>query len=146
MREVAQKLVSTPKFSFQDLKLNIRDIIAVLKDTMNTTSSPLPILNSRATRVPSNTLERHSISSRVLNGIHNMVTSFNMAKLMGFLTSNSTFTYRKGVKNTSLVDFLLDKGIVDSHFLHKVSYSFLKVVPSEKIPSPLELPLLIILS
>jgi hypothetical protein len=33
MREVAQKLVSTPLFSFQDLKLSTRDIIAILKDT-----------------------------------------------------------------------------------------------------------------
>jgi hypothetical protein len=37
MREVAQKLVNTPLFSFQDLKLSTRDIIAVLKDTLNTT-------------------------------------------------------------------------------------------------------------
>jgi hypothetical protein len=37
MREVVQKLVSTSLFSFQDLKLNIRDIIVVLKDTLNTT-------------------------------------------------------------------------------------------------------------
>jgi hypothetical protein len=29
MREVAQKLVSTPLFSFQDLKLSTKDIIAV---------------------------------------------------------------------------------------------------------------------
>ncbi len=43
MCEVAQKLVSTPLFSFQDLKLNTRDIIAVLKDTLNTTLGPLPI-------------------------------------------------------------------------------------------------------
>jgi len=34
--------------------------------------------------------------------------------------------------NTSLVDLLLSKGIVDSHSLHKVSHSFPKVVPSEK--------------
>jgi len=43
MREVAQKLVNTPLFSFQDLKLSTKDIIAVLKDTLNTTSGPLPI-------------------------------------------------------------------------------------------------------
>jgi len=41
MREVVQKLVNTPLFSFQDLKLNTKDIIVVLKDTPNTTSSPL---------------------------------------------------------------------------------------------------------
>ncbi len=32
----------------------------------------------------------------------------------------------------SLVDLLLNKGIVDSHSLHKVFHSFLKVVPSER--------------
>jgi hypothetical protein len=55
-----------------------------------------------------------------------------MAKLMGFPTSNSTFTYQKGVKNTSLMNFLLNKGIVDSHSFHKVSHSFPKVMPSER--------------
>jgi hypothetical protein len=30
------------------------------------------------------------------------------------------------------VDLLLNKGIMDRHFLHKVSHSFLKVVPSER--------------
>jgi len=44
MHEVAQKLVSTPLFSFQDLKLSTKDIIAILEDTLNTTSSPLPSL------------------------------------------------------------------------------------------------------
>jgi hypothetical protein len=55
-----------------------------------------------------------------------------MAKLMGFPTSDFTSTYQKGVKNTSFVDLLLSKSIVDSHSLHKVSHSFLKVVPSER--------------
>jgi len=55
-----------------------------------------------------------------------------MAKLVGFPTSDSTFTYQKGVQNTSLVDLLLNKGVMDSHSLHKVSHSFLKVVPSER--------------
>jgi hypothetical protein len=63
MREVAQKLVSTLLFSFQDLKLSTKDIIVVLKDTMNTTLGPLSILDPHAIGVPSNTLERHSISS-----------------------------------------------------------------------------------
>ncbi len=49
MREVAQKLVSTSLFSFQDLKLSTRDIIAILEDTLNTTSGPLPIPNPHAT-------------------------------------------------------------------------------------------------
>jgi hypothetical protein len=55
-----------------------------------------------------------------------------MDKLMGSATSNFTFTYQKGVKNTSLVDLLFSKGIVDSHSLHKVFHSFLKVVFSER--------------
>jgi len=58
MHEVAQKLVSTPLFNFQDLKLSTRDIIAVLKDTLNTTFGPLPIPDPHVTWVPSNTLER----------------------------------------------------------------------------------------
>jgi hypothetical protein len=55
-----------------------------------------------------------------------------MAKVMGSPTFDSTFTYQKGTKNTSLVDLLFSKGVVDSHFLHKVFHSFLKVVPSER--------------
>jgi hypothetical protein len=51
MREVVQKLVSTPLFSFQNLKLNTKDIITILKDTLNTTSVPLPIPNPHATGV-----------------------------------------------------------------------------------------------
>jgi hypothetical protein len=93
MHEMAQKLVSTPLFSFQDLKLSARDIIAVLKDTLNTTSGPLPIPDPHATRLPSNTLERHLISSPVVDGIRDLVTSSSMAKLVGFPTSDSTFTY-----------------------------------------------------
>ncbi len=56
----------------------------------------------------------------------------SMAKLVGSPTSDSTFTYQKGAKNTSLVDLLLSKGIVDNHSLHKVFHSFPKVVPSER--------------
>ncbi len=51
---------------------------------------------------------------------------------MGFPTPDYTFTYQKGAKNTSLVDLLFSKGVVDSHSLHKVSHSFPKVVPSER--------------
>jgi hypothetical protein len=93
MCEMTQKLVSTPLFSFQDLKLSTRDIIAILKDTMNITSGPLPILDPDDRGVPSNTLERHSINSCVTNGVRNPVISFSMAKLMGFPTFDSTFTY-----------------------------------------------------
>ncbi len=73
-------------------------------------------------------MERHSIGSLV----RNLVTSSSMAKLVGSPTSDSTFTYQKGAKNTSLVDLLLNKGVVDSRFLHKVSHSFPKVVFNEK--------------
>jgi hypothetical protein len=132
MHEVAQKLVSTPLFSFQDLKLSTRDIIAILEDTLDTTSGPLPIPEPHAIKVPSNILEKHSISSRVADDFCNLVTSFSMAKLMGFPTFNSTFTYHKGVQNTSLVDLLLSKGVVDSHSLHKISHSFPKVVPNKR--------------
>ncbi len=132
MHEVAQKLMSTPLFSFQDLKLSTKDIIAILEDTLNTTSGPLPIPDPHATEVPSNTLERHSIGSRVGDGVRNLVINSSMAKLVGFPTSNYTFTYQKGVQNTSLVDLLLSKGVVNSHSLHKVSHSFPKVVPSER--------------
>jgi hypothetical protein len=55
-----------------------------------------------------------------------------MAKLVGSPTFDSTFTYQKGTKNTSLVNLLLNKGVVDSHSLHKIFHSFSKVVPSER--------------
>jgi len=93
MREVAQKHVSTPLFCFQNLKLNTKDIITVLKDTLNITSGPLPIPNPHVRGVPSNTLERHSIGSRVANGVCNQIINFNTIKLMGSPTSDSTLTY-----------------------------------------------------
>jgi len=65
--------------------------------------------------------KEHSISSRVANGICNLVTSCNMAQLMGSPTSDSTFTYQKGAKNTSFVDLLFSKGVMDSQSLHKIS-------------------------
>jgi len=94
MHEVVQKLVNTPLFSFQDLKLNTRDIIAVLEDTLNTTSRPLPIPDPHVIKVPSNTLEKHSIGSRVVDGVRNLVTNSSMVKLVGFPTSDSTFSYQ----------------------------------------------------
>jgi len=132
MHEMAQNLVSTPLFCFQNLKLSTRDIIAILKDTLNTTSGLLPIPDPHATGVPSNTLERHSIGSRVIDDVRNLVISSSMAKLVGFPTSNSTFTYQKRAKNTSFVDLLLNKSVVDNYSLHKVFHSFPKVVPSER--------------
>jgi len=95
MREMAQKLVNTPLFSFQDLKVNTKDIIVVLKDTLNITSNLLPIPDPHATHVPSNTLERHSIGSHVGDGVCNLVTNSSMAKLVGIPTFDSTFTYQK---------------------------------------------------
>jgi hypothetical protein len=55
-----------------------------------------------------------------------------MVKPVGSSTSDSTFTYQKWAKNNSLVDLLLSKGVVDSHSLHKVFHSFLKVALSER--------------
>jgi len=128
------------------LKLSTRDIIAILKDTLNTTLGPLPIPDSHAIGVPSNTLERHLIGSHVVDGIHNLVTSSNMAKLVGFPTSDSTFTYQKGVKNTSFMDLLFNKGIVDNYSFHKVFHSFLKVVPSERTSITTKVAIVTILS
>ncbi len=114
------------------MKLSIKDIIVILKDTLNTTSSPLPILDPHVIGVPSNTLEKHSVGSRVTDGICNLVTSSSMVKLVGSPTSDFTFTYQKGANNTSLVDLLFNKVIVDNHSLHKISHSFPKVVLSER--------------
>jgi hypothetical protein len=113
MHEVVQKLVNTSLFSFQDLKLSTRDIIVVLKDTLNITSGLLPIPDPHAVGVPSNTLERHLISSHVVDGVCNLVISFSMAKLVGSPTFDSTFIYLKGVKNTSFVDLLFNKRVVE---------------------------------
>jgi hypothetical protein len=55
-----------------------------------------------------------------------------MAKLFSSPTFDFTFTYQKGAKNISFVDLLLSKGVVDNHFVHKVSQSFPKVAPSER--------------
>jgi len=93
MCEVAQKLVNTLLFNFQNLKLSTKDIIVVLKDTLNITSSLLLIHDPHVIRVPSNTLERHSIGSHVADGVCNLITSSSMVKLVGSPTSDSTFTY-----------------------------------------------------
>jgi len=55
-----------------------------------------------------------------------------MAKLVGSCTFDFTFIYQKRAKNTSLVDLLLRKGVMDSHSFHKVFHSFPKVVPNER--------------
>jgi hypothetical protein len=82
MCEEAQKLVNTLLFSFQDLKLSTRDIIVVLKDTLNNTLRPLPMHDPHAIKVPSNTLEKHLINSCVVNGVRNLVINSNMVKLV----------------------------------------------------------------
>ncbi len=129
--------MSTPLFSFQDLKLSIGDIIIVLKDSLNTTSGPLPIPNPHATRVPSNTLERHLIGSRVVDGVRNLVTDSSMVKLVGSPTSDSMFTYQKGTKAPYLwIAILSTKSLI-----HFSRWCLMK-----KLPLPLELPLSTILS
>jgi len=90
---MAQKLISTLLFNFQDFKLNTKDIIVIPKDTLNTTLGPLPIPDPHATKVPSNTLERHLISSHVVDGVHNLIISSSMVELVGSPTFDSTFTY-----------------------------------------------------
>jgi hypothetical protein len=77
-------------------------------------------------------LKKNSFGSLVTNGVHYLVINSNMAKLVGSPTIDYTFTYQKGVNNTSFMDLLLNKGVVDNHSFHKVSHSFPKVVPSEK--------------
>jgi hypothetical protein len=104
--------VSRLLFSFQDLKLSTRDMIVVLKDTLNTSLGPLLIPDPHAIGVPSNTLERHSISSRVVDDVRIIITTSSMAKLMGSPISDSTFTYKKGAKNTSFVDLLFIKSVL----------------------------------
>ncbi len=129
MREVVQKLMSTPLISFQDLKLSTRDIIAILKDTLNTTSGPLPITDPHTIGAPSNT-------QRDTRLVHLLQMAFIIYSLvLAWLNQWALLPlipYQKGVKNTSLVDLLLIKGVVDNHSLHKVSHSFPKVVLSER--------------
>jgi hypothetical protein len=105
---------------------------------LNITSGPLRIPDPHAIKVPPNTLERHSIGSCVIESVHNLVISSTMAKLMGSPIVDSTFTYQKGAKNTSFVDLLLSKSVVDNHYVHKISYSFLKMVPSERTSIAIE--------
>jgi len=103
-------------------------------------SSPLPILDPHATGVPSNILEKNSIGSCVANGVHNLVTNSSMVKLMGFPTSDSTFTYQKGVKSTSLVDLLLNKVLWIAIISTKSLIHFQRWCLVKELPSPPELP------
>jgi hypothetical protein len=147
MHEVAQKFMSTPLFSFQDLKLSTRDIIAVLKDTLNTTLGPLPIPDPHVTKVPSNTLERHSISSRVIDGVHDLITNSNMAKLVGSPTSNSTFTYiRKELRTPHFWIYYSAKVLWITILSRKSFTHFRRWCLVKELPSPLKLPLSTILN
>ncbi len=141
MLEVAQKLMKTLLFSFQDLKLSTKDIIAVLKDTLNTTSGPLPILDPYVTRVPSNTLERHSISSRIVNGVCNLITGFGMVKLVGFLTSDFTFTYQKELRIPHLWICYSAKALWIAILSTKSLTHFWRWCLVRELPSAPELPL-----
>jgi hypothetical protein len=145
MHEVAQKLVNTQLFCFQNLKLSTRDIIAILEDTLNITSGPLPIPDPHVIEVPSNTLERHSIGLRFVDGIRNLVTSSSMVKLVGFPTSDSTFTYQKGVKNIHLWICYLAKVLWTVILSTKSLTHFRRWCLIRELPSPLELPLSTIL-
>jgi hypothetical protein len=130
MREVAQKL--TPLFNFQDLKLSTRDIIALLKDTLNITSSPLPIFDPHAIRVLSNTLERHSIGSRVIDGVHNLVISSSMAKLVGSSIFILHSHIRRELRMPHLWICYIAKALWIGILSTKSLTHFPKVVPSEK--------------
>jgi site-specific DNA-cytosine methylase len=77
MHEVAQKLVSTPLFSFQNLKLSTRNIIAILEDTLNTTSGPLPIPEPHATEVlPSDIQLIQNKHMELLGPVHLVISSW----------------------------------------------------------------------
>ncbi len=138
--------MNTSLLNFQDLKLSTKDIIVILKDTLNTTSRSLPILNPHATRVLSNTLERHSIRSPITNGVSNLVIKSSLAKLVDFCTYDSTFTNQKGVKNTSLVDLLLTKALWIAILSTKSLIHFQSWCLVRELPFPPELPLSTILS
>ncbi len=141
MREMAQKLVNTPLFSFQDLKVNTKDIIVILKDTLNTTSGPLPILDPHARGVPSNTLERHLIGSRVVDGIHNLVISCNMHKLVGSPTFNSSFTRELRTPPHLWVCYSA-KALWITIFSIKTLIHFRRWCLVKELPSPSKMPLL----
>jgi hypothetical protein len=132
MHEVAQKLMNTPLFCFQDLKLSTKDIIAILEDTLNTTLGLLPILDPHITEVPSNTLERHSIGSRVENGIHNLVISSSLAKLVGFLPLILHSHIRREFRTPHLWICYLVKVLWIAILSTKSTHSFSKVVPNER--------------
>ncbi len=146
MCEVAQKLVSTPLFSFQDLKLSTKDIIVVLKDTLNTTLSPLPILNPHAIGVPSNTLKRHSIGSLVTYGVHNLVTTSSMVKLVAFLPLILHSHIKRELRTLHLWICYSAKVLWINIFSTKSFIRSQRWCLVRELPSPPKLPLLTILS
>jgi len=146
MREVVQKLVSTPLFCFQILKLNTKDIIAVLKDTLNTTSGLLLIANPHVTGVPSNTLERHSIGSRVADGVRNLVINSSMAKLVALLPLILHSHIRRELRTPHLWICYSAKALWIIILSTKSFTHFRRWCLVKERPSPPELPLLTILS
>jgi hypothetical protein len=132
MCEMTQKLVSTSLFNFHGLKLSTRDIIAILKDTLNITSGCLSILDPHATRVPSNTLERHSIGSCVVDDVRDLVINFSMAKLVALLPLIIHSHIRRVLKTPHLWICYSTKVLWIAILSTKSLTHFPKVVPSER--------------
>ncbi len=146
MREVAQKLMSTSLFNLQDLKPSTKDIIAVLKDTLNTTLGLLPIPDPHVIGVPSNTLERHSIGSHVRDGVYNPVTRFSMVKLVGSPTLILHSHIKKELKTPHLWICYSVKALWIAIFSKKSLTRFRRWCLVRELPSPPKLPLSTILS
>ncbi len=133
-------------FNFQNLKLSTRDIIAILKDTLNITSGPLPIPDPHATRVPSNTLEKRSIGSHVIDGVRNLITSSSMAKLVGFLLLILHSHIRRELRTPHLWICYSAKALWITILSTKSFTHFRRWCLVTELPSPPELALLTILS
>jgi hypothetical protein len=146
LHEMTQKFVSTPLFNFQDLKLSTMNIILILKDTLNTTLGPLLISDPHATKVPSKTLERHSIGSRVAYGIYNLVISFTMAKLVSSPTSDLHSHMKSELRTSHLWICYLTKVLWITIFSTKFLIHFQRWCLVRELPSPPKLPLSTILS
>ena len=129
---MAQKLFTTPLFSFHDLKLSKKDVVAMLGSDLEDISGPILAPIFHGTEVPSQVLDGQSSTSHFADSVRKLVTSSCMANLADSPTSELTSTYQRGGNSDSIVDLLFSKGVVDSHSLHKVSHSFPKVIPSER--------------
>ena len=129
---MAQKLFTTPLFSFRDLKLSKKDVVAMLGSDLEDISGPILAPVFYNTEVPSQVLDGQSSTSRFADSVRNLATSSSTANLADSFTSEIISTHQRGGNGDSIVDLLFSKGVVDSHSLHKVSHSFPKVVPSER--------------